>query len=172
MSGPWLRRVAATLLLGLACLSVHAQTADTEAVAAFTQAEMKRLQIPGLQLAIVQHGRIVFSEAYGIANVEDAVPVTTRTIFPVNSITKAFTGVAVMQLVENGKLDLNAPISAYLTGLPAAWKRITIRQLMTHTSGLPEIIDDNLKLIDSDGDEAAWKKVQSLPMTSAPGTQF
>jgi CubicO group peptidase (beta-lactamase class C family) len=85
----------------------------------------------------VQHGRIVLSVAYGISNVEDSEPVTTKTIFPVNSITKAFTGVAAMELVESGKLDLNAPVSTYLTGLPPAWPRITIRQLMTHTSGLP-----------------------------------
>jgi CubicO group peptidase (beta-lactamase class C family) len=137
MSEPWLRRMIAVLLLGLGCLSVNAQTVDPKSMEAFVHEEMARLQIPGLQLAIVQHGRIVFSSAYGISNVEDSVPVTTKTIFPVNSITKAFTGVAVMELAESGKLDLNAPVSTYLTGLPPAWQRITIRQLMTHTSGLP-----------------------------------
>jgi CubicO group peptidase (beta-lactamase class C family) len=172
MSETWLRRMIAALLLGLGCLSANAQTVDTKSMETYVQEEMSRLQIPGLQLAIVQHGRIVFSAAYGISNVEDSVPVTTKTVFPVNSITKAFTGVAVMELVESAKLDLNTPVSTYLTGLPPAWQRITIRQLMTHTSGLPEIIDDNLKLVDTDGDEAAWKKVQTLPIVAAPGTQF
>jgi CubicO group peptidase (beta-lactamase class C family) len=141
-------------------------------VEAFLRSEMQERRIPGLQIAIVQHGKIVFSEAYGFANIQDSVPVTNQTIFMINSATKSFTGVAIMQLVEDGKLDLAAPVSRYLENLPATWQTVTIRQLLSHTSGLPTIMDHNAKMVADEGDEAAWAKVQTLPMEFAPGERF
>lgn len=137
----------------------------------FLQATMQKHRIPGLQLAVVQHGKVVKLGAYGMANVEDSVPVTDQTVFPVHSITKAFTGVAVMQLVEAGKLDLAAPVSRYLDGLPAAWQGVTIRQLLTHASGIPDIWDEHSRMI-ADGDEASWAKVLTMPMEFLPGSRF
>lgn len=136
------------------------------------QKEMASGGIPGLQLAIVQQGKLVFTGAYGRVNIETPAPVTERTVFPINSISKAFTGIAVMQLVEAGKLDLDAPITKYLKGSPQAWAGITIRQLLAHSSGLPEIIDDNARLIDGAAPDAAWAKVQELPLKFSPGTQY
>ncbi|WP_420146587.1 serine hydrolase, partial [Spirosoma sp.] len=113
----------------------------------------------------------------GIANVQDSVPVTNQTVFAINSCTKAFTGVAIMQLVEAGKIDLSAPVSRYLDELPAAWQPVTIRQLLTHVSGLPDILRKVLNpatggLTGSDTEETAWEKVQALPMEFPTGTQF
>ncbi|WP_206379202.1 serine hydrolase domain-containing protein [Sphingobium yanoikuyae] len=76
--------------------------------------QMATKHIPGAQIAVVQHGHIILLEAFGIANLEHRVAVTADTVFPINSATKSFTGVAAMQLVEAGKLDLDAPISRYL----------------------------------------------------------
>jgi CubicO group peptidase (beta-lactamase class C family) len=133
---------------------------------------MQKRRIPGLQLAVVRHGRIVLRGAYGLANIQDSVPVTDETLFTLNSITKAFTGVAVMQLVEDGRLDLDAPVSRYLDSLPAAWRVATIRQLLTHTSGLPDIMDSDARMISDAGDDSAWAKVLTLPIESSPGAQF
>ena len=144
----------------------------TVAIERLVQSEMASRNIPGLQLAIVKNGEIIFSGAYGQSDLETAKPVTERTVFGVNSISKAFTGVAAMQLVEAGKLDLDASVTQYLEGLPPAWKEITVRQILTHTSGLPEIIDDNTRLIDGAEPDAAWAKVQELPLKYAPGTQY
>ncbi|ADV81274.1 beta-lactamase [Terriglobus saanensis SP1PR4] len=127
---------------------------------------------PGFQLTIVRHHKIVFTGAYGLANVENSVPMTDQTIFRINSMSKAFTGVAAMQLVEAGKLNLDAPLSGYLGGLLTSWQNITVRQILTHTSGLPEIVDDNVRLIGDGTAEGAWAKVQTLPLQFAPGTQF
>lgn len=166
------------LLLGLASLPLHAQTpSNSQApqqvdVERFLQAQMQKRGIPGLQVAIVQHGKIVLLRAYGMASVEHSVPVTDRSVFPLNSITKAFTGVAAMQLVEAGKLELDAPVSRYLDGLPVAWRAITVRQLFSHTSGLPDIVDDDLKLLDDGDEEASWAKVQTLPLEFAAGERF
>ncbi|RRB00907.1 serine hydrolase domain-containing protein [Larkinella rosea] len=150
---------------------VFAQTADIETI---IQREMKERRIPGLQLAVVQRGKIVLLKSYGIGNIQYSTPVTNQSVFSINSCTKAFTGVAVMQLVEEGKVDLAAPVSRYLGGLPATWQPVTIRQLLTHVSGLPDI----LRVIDSSpmgrvmDEETAWEKTKAMPMDFPTGTQF
>ncbi len=112
--------------------------------------------IPGLQLAVVRDGAIAVLGALGVANVEHQVPVTSESIFSINSMAKAFTGIAVMQLVEDGLLDLSAPLATYLDDLPAHWQAITVRQLATLTAGVPEIMiytaESNVALI-GDGTE-------------------
>ena len=171
-------RAAGLLLLAMASFSLQALAAPsspaTQAadVAGFLQAQMQQRGIPGMQVAVVRHGEIVLLGAYGLASVEHSVPVTDASVFPLNSITKTFTGVAAMQLVEAGKLDLDAPASRYVDGLPVGWRAITVRQLFSHTSGLPDIVDDELRLL-VDGDEAAsWTKVQTLPLEAAAGERF
>jgi CubicO group peptidase (beta-lactamase class C family) len=136
----------------------------------FLRAEMQKRGIPGMQVAVVHHGKIVLQGDYGLANVEHSVPVTNDTVFAVHSITKAFVGVAMMQLVEAGKVDLAAPVSHYLDGLPEAWRAITIKQLLTHTSGLPDIWDNDARQIDYD--DVAWAKVLGMPVQFAPGERF
>src|SRR5688572_28116569 len=94
--------------------------AQNERVRALIKREMLERKIPGVQAAIVKEGRVVFLESFGTADIANSVPVTNKTVFPIFSCTKAFTGVAIMQLAEEGKLDLSAPVSRYLDGLPAA----------------------------------------------------
>jgi CubicO group peptidase (beta-lactamase class C family) len=134
--------------------------------------EMRERQIPGLQAAVIQHGDVVFLRAYGVADIQKKIPVTTKTLFPINSATKAFTGVACLQLVESGKLDLAAPVSAYLQDLPQEWRGVTVRQLLTHMSGIPDIIDHTGATIEGGDESAAWAKVQTLPMQFQPGERF
>ena len=101
---------------------------------------MAERRAPGMQVAVVRGGEVAFLGAYGLANVELGAPVGDASVFSINSMTKAFTGVALMQLVERGRLDLNAPISTYLDDLPDAWRALTARQLAALVSGLPEIM--------------------------------
>lgn len=168
--------IAVMVGLGNSANAHAASVPETEnkkaAIERLVRNEMTSRGIPGLQLAIVQHGEIVFTGAYGQADIETAAPVTERTRFGINSISKAVAGVAAMQLVEAGKLDLDAPLTAYLEALPAAWNGITVRQILTHTSGLPEISDDNLRLLDGAEPDAAWAKVRALPLKSPPGAKF
>ncbi len=81
------------------------------ALRGYLRALMAERSIPGLQVAVIRDGRIAALDALGVANLEHQLPVTDTSIFSVNSMAKAFTGVAVMQLVEAGMLDLAAPIS-------------------------------------------------------------
>jgi CubicO group peptidase (beta-lactamase class C family) len=130
---------------------------------------MQERRIPGLQVAVVQHGRVVVLKSLGIANLQDSIPVNNQTIFAINSCTKAFTGVAIVQLVEEGKVELAAPVSRYLDDLPAAWQPVTIRQLLTHVSGLPDVLR---VLTPGSNEAAAWAKLKAMPMQFPTGTQF
>ncbi|HVJ37617.1 MAG TPA: serine hydrolase domain-containing protein [Stenotrophomonas sp.] len=137
----------------------------------FVRTTMHEQRIPGLQVAVVKDHRIVLSETYGLANVENKVAATNTTLFPLNSATKSFTAVAVMQLAQSGRVDLQAPISAYLDDLPQAWRGVRIRQLLAHTSGLPDILDEQ-GLIGDGTERGAWAAVQQLPMAAAVGERF
>ncbi|MYN24879.1 serine hydrolase domain-containing protein [Duganella levis] len=156
-----------------AAFSVHAGAADVSGdVTAFLKQTMQEQRIPALQVAVIRHNKIVKLDAYGTANVENAVPATRDSIFSINSCTKAFTGVAIMQLVEAGKLGIDDPISRYLDDLPDAWRAITVKQVLTHVSGLPNIIDSKENPIGDGSDASAWATVKTLPLEFPAGERF
>ncbi|MGK5061996.1 serine hydrolase [Janthinobacterium sp. LB3P112] len=153
---------------------LQASRAEQE-IDAFLRNEMQERQIPGLQLAVIQGGKVVLKRNFGLASLQYQVPVTDASLFSINSATKAFAGVAVMQLVQQGKIDLAAPIGRYLTGLPPAWQAVTVTQLLNHTSGLPDVLDQRSgKLVGPQPDDAdaAWAAVQALPVEAKPGERY
>src|SRR5262249_10351312 len=103
------------------------------------RADMKARSIPGLVVGVVRDGKLARTGAYGLADVENEVPATVDTVFEIGSISKQFTATAVLLLAKDGKLSLADPLSRFVGGLPEAWRAITIRQLLTHTSGIPDI---------------------------------
>lgn len=132
---------------------------------------MKERRIPGLQVAVIKDDQLVLSESYGFANVENRVPVTGQTLFPLNSGTKSFTGVAMMQLAEAGLVNLDAPVALYLDELPNAWRQIRIRQLLAHTSGLPDIVEQPGPTTGAT-EEGMWKAVKQQPLDAPVGQSF
>jgi len=118
---------------------------------------------------------IVFSKAYGSANLEWNVPNTVDTKFRIGSITKQFTAAAVLLLAERGKLKLDDPIKTYYPDAPAAWDTITLRHLLGHTSGIHNYTDTP-----DFGRMASWhatpaelvKRVQDMPLEFEPGSQM
>lgn len=160
------------MLCGFALSAVAGTTEEANTQARQTiLAIMKEQRIPGLQLAVVKDDRIVLSESYGLANVENKVPATRTMRFPLNSATKAFTGVAMMQLAEAGQVDLDAPVSRYLDDLPPAWRAIRVRQLLAHTSGLPDIVNQQGD-VEGGSEAAAWRAARALPVSAPPGESF
>jgi CubicO group peptidase (beta-lactamase class C family) len=137
---------------------------------------MEERSIPGLQIAVVSEGRIALLDTLGVANVEHQVPVTRASVFSINSMAKAFTGIAVMQLVEDGQLDLSATISTYLSDVPKHWQAITVRQLATLTAGVPEIMaytaDNNVTLIGDGTEDGAWQAAYAAPMEYPVGQGY
>lgn len=102
---------------------------------------MKENEIPGLTLAIVQAPYIPRVVGYGVSDEGQRRLASANTVWPAAQISQAFAGVAVMQLYEQGKVDLDAPIEKYVPGLPEEWKALTVRQLLHHASGLPDYRD-------------------------------
>ncbi len=146
---------------------------DLQVVDSFLQEEVKANRIPGVAVAIVQDDQIIFSKGYGEAFA--GKPVTPQTQFYLGSVSKGFTALAIMQLVEQGKLKLDAPVQKYLSWFqvadPNASSKITVRHLLNHTSGLSEAGDPNAGAYTSNLEEQA-RLLKSVHPTSAVGSQF
>src|SRR5687768_1369859 len=130
------------LLILLAVGSGYPQGEITTQVDEFIQAEMQKQKIPGVSLAVVKDGRPLLAKGYGFANLEHQVPVKPETIFQSGSVGKQFTAMAVMMLVEDGKIALDGKIGKYLGDVPPAWANITVRHLLTHTGGMTDYPQD------------------------------
>jgi len=105
-------------------------------------AQLTNYHIPGATVAVVKDGNLFYTKGYGYADVENKTPVDANvSMFEIGSVTKVFTWTAVMQLVEQGKIDLHADVNTYLKGfkIPATYRQpITMEHLMTHTAGFEE----------------------------------
>ncbi|MBN1935038.1 MAG: beta-lactamase family protein [Anaerolineae bacterium] len=145
------------------------------------QAIVTRWGIPGLGIGIVQDDEIIYAQGFGVQSLDTGVPVTPDSIFCVASIAKCFVATAVMQLVEQGSIELDAPPVQYLPYFKlddARCTQITIRQILSHTSGMPDMEDDEYDALVSHpetDDGAAERYVRSLSgrkLVAAPGEQF
>ena len=147
----------------------------TRAIDEYIVAKMRSARIPGLAVAVVRGDRVVLLKGYGRAD-ESGRPVTPQTPFMIGSITKSFTALAVMQLVEAGRIDLDAPAQRYIPWFrvadPVASAQITVRELLTMTSGLPQIYETQLW---SEGDDRALERTVRIlrsARVSEPGKSF
>lgn len=96
--------------------------------------------VTGGVAAVVQGDKVLYRRAFGDANVEFDVPATPETLFQLSSTTKVFTGTLMAQLARDGLVDYEAPVRRYLPRLPEAWSDVLIADIMSHTSGLPEVL--------------------------------
>jgi D-alanyl-D-alanine carboxypeptidase len=133
-------------LLPLILLSLTS-TARADQVDDYIRQAMKKSRIPGLAVAVVKEGKVIKAQGYGVANLETETPVKPETVFELASITKSFTATGIMLLVEEGKVGLDEKISKYLEKTPESWRNITVRHLLTHTSGLPTLGKDFRSLV-------------------------
>ncbi len=118
------------------------ETARADQLDQFIAAEMKERKIPGLSVAVIRDGKVIRATGYGFANLELQVPATKDTVYEIGSISKQFASEALMLLVEDGKLKLDDPVRKYLpANAPETWQKITIRNLLNHTSGLKDWIE-------------------------------
>jgi D-alanyl-D-alanine carboxypeptidase len=147
----------------------------------YIEAEMRRQHIPGLSIAVVQAGRVVKSKGYGLADVELSVGATSNTVYELQSITKSFVACGIMLLVEEGKLGLDDRITSYLSGLPQAWGDVTVRQLLTHTSGIPNFVSDQgsgeavvafAQTASSSDEIVGWAAARALKFAPGKGRRY
>lgn len=141
------------------------QISEQEQIDAYLQSRMQTANIPGLALGVVRGDQIVYLKGYGMAGPDGRV-VTPQTPFIIGSLSKSFTALAVMQLVEAGQIDLDAPVTTYLpwfrTADPAASAQITVRQLLNQDSGLPVYEGRTMDWNGDQGDAALETGIRQL----------
>lgn len=131
---------------------------------------MAERHIPGAAVAVVQNGKVVRMKGYGVATLEFNVPVTTETVFEIGSVSKQMTAAGIMLLVQDGKVLLDEKISKYLPNTPEAWSSVTVRHLLTHTSGVKSYSSlDGFSLSERMTLNDFIKKLSPHPLEFTPG---
>jgi len=178
MNRSWCGRPFAICAVGIAVAVVTLPASVSAAEFPASDALMLRLMsthdVPGTALALIKDGSIVLEKGYGFRDLAADAPVTTATLFNIGSISKSFTALGVAQLVDQQQLDLDTPVIRYIPDLrlsdPQAAQAVTLRQLLSHTSGLPA--DEQWpQQVPATRDEIV-AEFASMPITAQPGTRF
>jgi len=115
--------------------------ADVVALETAIERERERFNVPGLAVAVVHDGKVLLARGFGQRDVDAGLPVTEQTLFPIGSSTKSFTASVLASLVDEGRLDWDAPVREYLPGFrmfdPVATEHLSTRDMLSHRSGLP-----------------------------------
>src|SRR5918993_2866140 len=164
----YLKRAPLFALVLLLTLSAAAQA---DKVDEYVKTQMERQHIPGVSLLVIKDDKIIKSMGYGLANVELNVAATPETVYKIGSVSKQFIATGIMLLVQDGKISLDDPVSKFLEGTPDTWKPITVRHLLTHTSGIVREAPgfDPLK-VQNDAD--VIKTAFALPLRFTPGEKY
>jgi D-alanyl-D-alanine carboxypeptidase len=158
------------LVLVFSSLAVYSQT-KPDKTDEYIETQMRRQKIPGLSIAVVKDGRVIKARGYGLANIETNTPATEKTVYKIASVSKQFIAAGIMMLAQEGKISLDDSVTKYITEAPDTWKPITVRQLLSHTSGLVRDIPnfDGLKVM---SDTESLKSAFPAPFRFAPGTKW
>src|SRR5215470_15084645 len=170
--------VAAVLLVGVVALRVG-ETSNPAVDAIF--ADLTKPGSPGCALGIYRDSKIIYAKGYGLANVEENLPITTQSVFDIASVSKQFTAASILLLERQGKLRLDDDIRKYVPELPGysspGGGKITILQLLNHTSGLRDygnlfplagIVDDDV----TTDEDALGMIVRQKALNFAPGSEW
>jgi len=170
MSAGWGIRAVTVLISWALAAPLAADPIDD-----FVQAQLEAKKIPGMAVLVMRDGKVEKQRGYGYANVELRVPVSPDTLFQSGSTGKQFTAAGILLLAEEGKLNLDDRLATYYPDAPAAWHRITIRQLLTHTSGIKDYGETDTGIFDyrkDYTDDEMLAVIQKLPIEFEPGTQW
>src|SRR5256884_8899316 len=182
------RAATITLLTGILAILTTAQTPDatsgTDPVARLStelepkiKAEIQQGHLPGFAIGVVRNGKLIFAKGFGVAKLGSNAPITSRSLFHMASVTKAFVATAVMQWVDKGKIDLDAPLIHYLPYFrlnDERYRTITIRQMLSHTSGIPDTVNYNWDKPEYDAGalERFVHSIADQKLVFAPGEKF
>jgi CubicO group peptidase (beta-lactamase class C family) len=137
-----------------------------ERVDALVATEMKAQRLPGYALTVIKNGNVIIKKGYGLADLEKGRPVTAKTVFGLASLTKAFTAICLLSLVDQGRIKLDDTLDRYIPKLPKTYQKLTLRQLATMTAGVPSDITP----------EVEWDKqldvLTTRPLASEPGSSY
>ncbi len=163
-----------TLCLLLLSLTAFAQTGDLgNRVTALVEANMAARKTPALSIAILKDHQIVYSRAFGTADIENNLPATSESLFRTGSIAKPLAAVAALTLADAGKLDLDAPVQQYCPDFPKKQWTITTRELLSHTAGIRHYKgEETLSTVHYPTMSAAFAIFANDPLLFEPSTQY
>lgn len=164
-----MKRLMAALALALGAWQLQAG----DAVDYLVQKDLREHPIPGLALEVLRNGVAIKTAAYGLANLEWKIPTTTDTVFEIGSMTKQFTAAGILLLAQQGKLSVDDKLSQHIHDTPPSWSGITLRQLLTHTSGLRNYTGlDGFELTRHLTQAQFVRRVAQEPLDFSPGTRW
>ena len=129
-------------------------------------------KIPGVAVAVVKEGEVLLSKGFGVANLETDAPVTIKSMFQSGSLGKQFTSAGIMALVEDGLIDLDGSVTTYISEAPKAWRAITIRHLLTHSSGIPDYTSAKFDYTKNYTEKDLVKMASELELEFIAGERF
>ena len=157
-----------SLLFIFSCEGNRKENDFKKEIETYLQEQIQMQQIPGLALGVIKNGKVVYEEYFGKSDLETNATVSENTLFPVYSITKLMVSTGVFQLIEQHKISLEDDISKHLENLPEHWKHIKIKNLLTHSSGLPDFYVTEGNTSDAD----IWSRLTNEEMHFETGNQF
>lgn len=153
--------------------SLLAASPPFDEVARLSEQARREWSAPGMSVAVVVEGKIAWAQGFGLDDVENEVPARADTVYRIASISKPMTATAVMQLVERGRVDLDDPIQKYLPSFPHPELGITLRHLMTHTSGIRHYRPGEFDMKEHfDSLQDAFAVFENDPLLFTPGTRY
>lgn len=156
-----------TIFLLILFITTNLFSQNTQKLDDYIAIISKENNIPGVALAIIKDGNVIHKKFYGESNLDYDIKVSENTLFPLFSTTKIFATVAIHKLIQEEKISLQDKVSKYLDSLPISWRNIKIQNLITHSSGLPEIA-----AYERDAESVAKKKVYNDSINFEPGEKF
>ena len=156
-----------TLLVVNLALPLYGQDSVDKAVTEV----LAKTGAPSASVAVVRDGKLAYARAYGTANLETGTPATPQMRYSIGSISKQFTVAAVMMLVEEGKLALDDNIIRYFPDAPPSWQNITVRHMLTHTSGMTDYPQDFDLRRDYTEDEL-YQRIKAIPLAFQPSEKW
>ncbi|MEQ9586700.1 MAG: serine hydrolase domain-containing protein [Parvibaculaceae bacterium] len=142
---------------------------------AIAKADLEIGKCPGMAISITQQGKSIYKKGFGVTSIETGEAVGPDVIFPIGSITKSFTALAIAQLAVDGKVDIDASIAEYFDDLPEGWEEIRIRHLLDHTSGIFNYTNSSAlqKTMSEDYDFSKLREIwEAEPLSFTPGSQW
>jgi CubicO group peptidase (beta-lactamase class C family) len=167
-------KILLTLLFVALSLGFAQNTLDpdiSKAIDTYVNEQLSENGIPGVSLAVVQDGKVVYAKGYGYANIEHEVAAKPETVYQLASVSKQFTAAGVMLLVEDGKIALDESIRTYLPDAPESWQNITVRQVLNHTAGLDDYGAD-FDLLQPKTEEEMLNYIYQSELIFEPGSKF
>jgi D-alanyl-D-alanine carboxypeptidase len=162
------RRVPILVLLSWLCATGAAYADPTDD---YVNAQLVQFDLPGLSLAVVKNGQVIKAEGYGLADKDRKIPAARDTVYKIGSVSKQFIATGIMLLVQEKRLSLDDRISKYLDSTPSPWAPITVRHLLTHTSGLVRE-SPAFTPFKNLSDAELIRAAHAVPLRFAPGSKW